>query len=301
MATKFSSSHSFFNVPASRLHITQRPLDYTTSPQSLTPEQLKDLALHTVAIWIELHDALHAGVKELTEAAQQTALSRAGIGTDGIQDEPLASVWGPVKFKSLEFTLTVHSDTLPQDALSAAIAHLLTIRALREEFGAVEEKSDPAPQAPKSAAPALKVVAKADPRETREAVHFETFDGKEKEQHVNAGLISFDVHQIERQFSPKGDKFWTFYGFFKGRESQYPCAGVRVYEDAKFLPDDVKDLLSAIEGEREGLWRVVASVVEKAGKVYYNVQSISPMSASEVEAQALDDDEGIDYQSEIPF
>lgn len=283
MATKFASAHSFFTTPASRLHITQRPVDYTATPQALTPEQLRDVALHTVAIWLEIHDALHAGVKEFDEAAQRSGLSRSGVGSEGVQDEPLCTVWGAVKFKSLEFTLTVHSDTLPQDALQAAIGHLLTIRALREEFPA-EQAEAPAPAPAPAVVPKSKQAPSSAPTEKHEAAvvtHFESFDGKAKDEHVAAGVISFDVYKIEMQYTPKGQRFWGFYGLWNGRPSQYPCAGVRVYEDGKFLPEGVLSLLQDAGAEAEGKWRVTARVVRKGENTYYNVTAIDELEASQ--------------------
>lgn len=90
-------------------------------------------------------------------------------------------------------------------------------------------------------------------------------------------VILFEVAKIAVAYEKNtGAKMFEPYGFFRGKASQYPAYGLKIYGDNENTPPPVSAFLNTIQKEADGHWLYAVRVAVKGEKVYLNIAGIAP-------------------------
>lgn len=90
-------------------------------------------------------------------------------------------------------------------------------------------------------------------------------------------VVLFEVSKIEAGFDEKsGVRIWKPYGFFKGKPSQYPAYGLKIYADNTNTPAPVSAFLNTVQKSVDGHWLYAVRVAVNGEKIYMNIAGIAP-------------------------
>lgn len=246
-------------------------LSITARNVSGEPDTLQAaLIVKTVSLWLYLRKLIDAG--ERTSPLDKTPEMAVSAGNN-ITFETWNETRVTVFDWSNHYGLTVHSDTMAQNALDVYWGMQDALKQLREMHPA------DAPQAPQTSAPSA---AATSAPEAQESGVTRVSGKKEAKALANHTRFIMPIAQVAAVMSRDGKLTWELYGFYGGKAGQY--ADMLVYEDNEIaiksgLVGRLAEIVNKAGSAATGNWIVSGSVGEKNDKKSLYVHDIAETEA----------------------
>lgn len=255
--TTFETSQGFAQVEQYRVNVTTRlDAEHRQYMQKLTEK--------TIKLWLAVAKKIVAGERQFDYPhSPESAMAKDEPGCDKINTplaEPRVTIWGdPIKDNGF----TVHSHTLPQDALDSFWSRYDALQSFKSAEPPAPSSTPVAPQNPAN--------ANVEPNKAS----FDT-SGDRKFPTTKEALEALDIDALfvvpvskVMLRSQDGNEYWELYGKYGGKPAQYP--DMRVYRDNEVAQKNglasKLDAFGLMPGkELVGEWTLKAKVGERKGK-----------------------------------